>query len=295
MPFQKLTPPAASQPISRKANSEEYLNILVFKENHSSRAFQVPLGWISRLGIALTFLVALTLLSSVFAIRFFRMAHRASPARVLELEQELSGLKDSYRLLEAKTLAPPEAKTSPVTVSLPKTPEATAPVPPAPPPPAQSADSVSPTAPLTTAGGLFSSLPLLAQTALGRIPDPASLPIRLSTAETRWQGKSLIVKFSIQYVKNDTGNQQGRIVILARGPETLLAYPDGVMAPTSALSLVQPDHGEYFSVSRFRGVEAEFGPVASKNSLKMVEALIFNSAGQLILAEKIPVKGGGEP
>jgi hypothetical protein len=102
-----------------------------------------------------------------------------------------------------------------------------------------------------------------------------------------WRGKTLRVDFNLQYTHANKGSQQGKILILARGPETLLAYPDSAFAPVGSPSLVLPDHGEYFSVSRFREVNAEFGPLRSTNVIQEVEILLFNKEGKLIVYQRV--------
>jgi hypothetical protein len=220
----------------------------------------------------------LTFLSTFFAVKYYRAARYASPGRVHDLEQELDDLRASFKALEAKSPAAaggavpvPAAAESPSPAAIPLAA-----------PPALSAPAV-----------LFGALPF--PKAPHAIPDRKSLPFSLTTPEASWRGNTLRVQFAIQYTKGDGGHQQGRIVILARGPETVLAYPDGVLNPIRSESLVEPERGEYFSVSRYRAVEAEFGPIGGRG-LHGVEILILNQTGQLLWLEHFnpPAKGAPE-
>ncbi|MGZ3708164.1 MAG: hypothetical protein ACXWPM_04975, partial [Bdellovibrionota bacterium] len=49
------------------------------------------------------------------------------------------------------------------------------------------------------------------------------IPITIQAPRVQWSGGKLRVKFALQYVKEDKGNQQGRIIVIARGPETVMA------------------------------------------------------------------------
>ncbi|MGZ3708165.1 MAG: hypothetical protein ACXWPM_04980 [Bdellovibrionota bacterium] len=65
-----------------------------------------------------------------------------------------------------------------------------------------------------------------------------------------------------------------------------------MFAAPDAESLIAPDKGEFFSVSRYREVKADFGPVRSQDSLKDVEILIIASNGQILIDQKLqPQKG----
>ncbi|MBI3533999.1 MAG: hypothetical protein HY072_00715 [Deltaproteobacteria bacterium] len=119
------------------------------------------------------------------------------------------------------------------------------------------------------------------------LPDPASLNIRLAEPKAKWIGNNLDVQFNIQYIKEDGGNQQGKILILARGPEILLAYPSGALNVKELKSFLNPDKGEFFSVSRFRIGNTKFGLVLQKEYISEVQILIFNKDNELLLVEAI--------
>jgi hypothetical protein len=97
------------------------------------------------------------------------------------------------------------------------------------------------------------------------------------------------VRSAIQYIADDGGNQQGRIVILARGPDTLMAYPKGVLDTNQAKSLINPLRGEFFSVSRMRPIQADFGPLDADDTFTEVTVMILSQAGKLLYEEKVGV------
>lgn len=281
----------------------DQVTVVVFKDNYAARSFKVPLGWFSRLGVGLGLLLVTTLLVSLIAAKYYRLAHQGDPGRIGALEEEIHDLKAVNETLAAKAKAATEALASaaknvtPVETAAPvtavsSTPIATATTAPLP--------AAIPTASVMsvpiTAGNvlLFRDLPLnvLAPS------DPASIPITVQMTKVSWKGKALNVHFAIQYSGTSGGNQQGRIVILARGPSTVLAYPEQAFNSGASPALIAPERGEYFSVSRYRETRAEFTGLANPDSLKEVEILIFGSpAGasdesgfELLIHQRVPIE-----
>jgi hypothetical protein len=138
----------------------------------------------------------------------------------------------------------------------------------------------------TEALPLFSALPRGTTDATA---SASKLPITVSPARTSWSssGRTFKVDFEIQYVGTDHGSQQGRIIVLARGPNALFAYPQGVLSRAGTESLISPKQGEYFSVSRFREVKAEFTDVKGSGAIQDVEILIMSLEGQLLFYQKL--------
>lgn len=268
--------------------SSDQITFLVFKESLASRTFQIPVSWISRLGLIVCALCFLTFVSLGVAIRNYRLAHLGNPQKAIELERELKEVRTkletkitelSQSLANAPKVQPSAALAPPADTSAKSQP---APIPaPAPVP----APIVASEYPSLTMLPMINPVPLT---------PPQELTIEIGQPEAIFKKNSLHVHFSIQYTKTDSGNQQGRIVILAKGPETLMGYPDGLFSTRqNQNSWIDYTKGEYFSVSRFRAVDAEFGPLASADLIKEVEALVFGTEGQLLLIQKIiPTKNG---
>ena len=116
----------------------------------------------------------------------------------------------------------------------------------------------------------FSVLPKSSST---QVPAKSGLSFQLVNTDIKWSARALSVRFAIQYVKQDGGNQQGRIIILARGPKAIWVYPDGALSRAGMESLFQPSKGEYFSVSRFRQTRADFTAIPSRDSVTDVEVM----------------------
>ena len=131
---------------------------------------------------------------------------------------------------------------------------------------------------------LFSAVPAASSSIAG-----TRIPITLTPPDVEWNVNKLKLKFSISYSESDGGRQQGRIVILARGPETLYAYPTGVLNAIDQPALIAPNRGEYFSVSRFRAVEAIFGPVHDRTELRDIQIVIFDESSRLLLTRGVAV------
>jgi hypothetical protein len=258
---------------SGSIQASENVTVLVFKDNYASRTFNIPLHWVSRLGILLGLMIGVTTLSTFAAIKYYRVASKADLNHVQDLEQEIIDLRTNLKANENKS---PETGTP--LASAPN------PAPMTPSAPRLSVTSGSGTA--TPAGSVFTSFSPSFQF---QLPDLATLPFVLQPPKVNWHGKTLRVRFALQYVKKDQGTQEGKILILARGPETLMSYPAGTMAPIGAEYLFAHEKGEPFAVSRFREVKADFGPLKSTSSIHEIEILITSTQGQLLVYKKVPV------
>ena len=250
------------------AENSNRITILVFKDNYAAKTFQIPLKWLSQLGIFLGLLIGTTVVSLFLSLKYYHIASKSNPTHTQELEQEIFELKGSLKNPDVKpsgtlqTVAPP------------------APLP-----------QLSPT---PEAKGTLqnNSLKLIQFTAFSKDlilspADPQQLPINIQSPSANWKSKNLIVRFALQYTKQDQGNQQGKIFIIARGPATLLSYPFGTFNRAGSQNLIAFEQGESFSVSRYREVIATFGPITSHRSIQDIEILIFDREGQLLIYKKL--------
>lgn len=248
---------------------QERLHLIVFKDDLPSKTLDIPMSWISKLGLSVSLLVAAALISIGIATRLYWVGLRSSPGRVLELEKELSELRGAQeKPIEGleNTAPPSEAPT------------------------AETAQTSASQAPITLNQNWVNAL---------FTPETRLTPIGLKSIDAtelklRWQGKSLKVTFNIQYVKDDGGNQQGRILILARGPSGIRTYPEGILSENpNERGMIDADEGERFSVSRFRGVLAEFGPFENKSDLQSVSIFLFDTRKNLLFFKKVAVTQSG--
>ena len=248
--------------------SQDHVNLVVFKDNYAAKAFDVPLSWINRLGILLGGFFVLSLFLTVFSIRKSYFG-KISPSAINDqsLLKELNELKIAYSSLQ-------ESKSKPFSETT-----------------CSSGNTLTGNANEKTV--LFSALPLLKN---AELPELNALPFRLDQPKAYWNHSVLQVEFNIQYAKGDGGNQQGRIIVLARGQDRLSAYPSGVINRADSSSLLNPEKGEFFSVSRFRIGKTTFGPYPSKTSIQDVQILIFNKENDLLFIQNLlPETGNATP
>lgn len=265
---------AMSEP---RAQSSDRITLLVFKDNLASRTFQVPLGWISRLGALATLLAVIFLTTLFLSVKYYRASRLGDPSRVRELENDLADLRTAHGQLQERLAKAPTA-------------------------PAQEESQESPLAPgeepapliSFSKARLFTAVAPPAAGAPENLVSETELPFALKDARVQWQGNTLRASYNIQFTRASGGSQQGRIVMLARGPGAIYAYPPQVLQPAGAETLIAPLRGEYFSVSRFRAVRADFGPIADRASVREVEILLFDTDAKLIAHRRLPVDGNGK-
>lgn len=119
------------------------------------------------------------------------------------------------------------------------------------------------------------------------------LAIELVQTRARWQGPILQVTFALQYIQDDGANQTGRIVVLARGPSTTAAHPAAALNASGG-ALIQPERGEFFSVSRYRAGRADFGPVTSRDQIRTIDIFVFSKDQELLLRKTLQVGDSDE-
>ncbi|NDD92394.1 hypothetical protein EBZ37_09945 [bacterium] len=144
---------------------------------------------------------------------------------------------------------------------------------------------------------MFRSFP---DSVLGEVPLVArpSIPLEISSTLVRWQGRKLKLQFDIRFTGEEGKNQQGRIIVIARGPEALLSYPAGALQGLPSRALFDPEKGEFFSVSRYRQTKVEFAALDSQ--INTLEILLFGNdpvdgKKKLLIREilKVPATRGG--
>ncbi len=240
----------------KPSDISDKITVLVFKDNFAARTFQIPLAWISRFGVLATIVFSFAFMSVVFAVKYYLLASKVDLSHIQDLEQEIADLKSAPKPIEAKTNEAVSLKVE---------------------------TSPSP----TQSSFLFTMFP---SSVTSLPPNQKALPFTIQKPKTVWQEDTLKVRFALEYLKNDQGSQQGRILILARGPEIVMAYPPGILNRAGAPNLISPEEGESFSVSRFREVKADFGPVTSKDAIQDVEIFIMNKDNQILIYQKLSLK-----
>ena len=292
--LRKLTPPIRIAKVFKamppeRQESNAHVTVLVLKDNLVSRSFELPVAWFTRLGWMLGGAIGITTISLGIATYWGVRYHWTESERVRELELQNQTIKNRLAQLDPTALQDATSLT-------PTQPSAGVPVP-----------APSPAAAPVVAANIPATVPApvptvaLAQPSQPTAPAiasqvPSGLNFRLSLPQLSWKGRTLQVRSAIQYIAEDGGNQQGRIVILARGPDTLMAYPKGVLDTNQAKSLINPLRGEFFSVSRMRPIQADFGPLDADDTFTEVTVMILSQAGKLLYETKVgvPARPAGE-
>jgi hypothetical protein len=246
-----------------KTKSTEVSNkikVLVFKDNFAAKTFEVPLSWISKTGILLGIILGTSVLCIFLAFRYYRIATRMDPTRIQDLEQNLADLKSQLKTAEANTKTCPASGVSTGIAT---------------PLPAKSTPKTS----------AFSLLP--ADSEMQPLPDPAQLSFLIQNPKINWKGNLLRVQFVLQYTREDKGSQQGTIILVARGAGRFFVYPAQAFGTGNSPFFIDPAQGESFSVSRFRKVKADFGPVLSRDALQKLEIFIFDKEEKILIHKEI--------
>lgn len=275
---------SATSESSNHQPSHDRITLLLFKDNHAARSFQISLGWLSRLGLIAGTLLTITLISLGFTLKYYYIASQADLSRVHSLEHQLEDLKAAQSSNENKSTPGNDPTTflKSVTSDSTESETGTSPLPFLKENPSK--PSSAPSTPAGTSGFLFGSL-LPSQSLPAK--DPSQIPINLEAIKTSWEGTTLKINFSIHYAWDDKGSQQGTIILLAHGPRNLIGHPAEIFGDTQSPTLILPDKGEHFSVSRFREVQAQFGPVSTPSALRKIEILIFTEEGQLLVHQTV--------
>lgn len=242
------------------------LTLVVFKDHLSSRTLTVRQGWLRVFGLTLLGVIGLTVISAALFLSTYRRNMTTGSVgnanRAEDLEKELNETKIAYESLKQNAV-----------------------------------NSISSGA-LAGAANSFNALP--SDAVLERLPGVETLAFRLEPIKAQWKGMTLQIRTAIEYSREDGGNQQGHFIILARGPQALHAYPEGVFNPAGNSFLMKPDSGEFFSVSRYREIKAELGPFARKDDVQSIEIFVFDPKKRLIFLnrlalESVPTKSAPEP
>jgi hypothetical protein len=240
--------------------SNDAIHFLVFRDHLPSKAFAISSRWIDRLGWGVGILTLVTVASLLYAARSYRLIRDIDPSHLRDLEGQIATLQSSLETAKNALPAPMAPPAAPQAAST---------------PPPQAAAS-APAIPSTS----------LADFAQVQTPPPESLAFDLAGKSLKWRGSTLSLKFKIEYTRGDGGNQQGRIVLIARGPRQISSYPRNLFDTDKPIQ-VQADRGEYFSVSRSRPVTADFGPYSARNEIDYVDVLIFDLSNQLLFFERM--------
>ena len=270
--------------MARVKNADKVLTVQVHHENLNPRTFRVPLRWLRQASSLAWLLLAISIVSSIFAVREYLSERSARPELVSELENEVQELKIALEKkgdlaavpIPAIVASPqPSGQTSvpaPVTSTLPNDSKASDQKPP--PAPGEAIDMKE---------GVWSGL-------AENISLPAAgfvAPLKLEDAKLKWQGKYANFSVNVVYRDPGKGSQQGHLVALGRANDRVFAHPEGVLNVAGGAALFNPNRGEYFSVARFRVLKANFGPFDSTKQLGEIQVFLFDLNNKLILTQTV--------
>lgn len=271
-------------------NKPDELTILVIKENAIPRAFHISMKWLIRAMVAFSILMLFSFGSFFVGLKYFGLFQR-SHKRVAELESQLGTGEVSHEvgfslisyidklLFDTQSRTGSKSNTQTEGFSAIET---------------ESKDAITTQVPRAEARNntpalkppvlrLFTSKENLSDT---HEAENLSKEISLSVLPPKiyWDKNQakLTVQYSLQYISKDQGNQQGKILTFARGKSVLLVYPPGALNKAGSPTLIHGESGEFFSVSRFRMVNAEFTGVHYKEMIDEIEILLLDLDSNVI-------------
>ncbi len=254
---------------SNNNKTGKVLTVQVHHQNLDPRTFKVPVKWIYRSSVIAWLLIVISLTSIFFAVKTYRMKGGNQSGAIMELEREVRDLKHTNETLSSNI------------------PAATANGTPA--PAAKNDDPNSrDTKPEAEAGQAMDAQEGIWTGLAPRItlpPTGGTAPVQLSDVKINWQGKFALVSGVVAYREQGKGSQQGHLVVLARGKDRIFAHPDNVLNVPSSSFLFNADHGEYFSVARFRILKTKLGPFETPAQLSQIQIFLFDLENKLILTQ----------
>ena len=260
--------------MAKAKNSDKILTVQVHHENLNPRTFRVPLRWIRQASTFAWLLLAISVISSVFAVREYYSERSARPELVNELENEIQELKIALEKKAESVNTPVVVQnTHPQTAATPTEKNDS-----------KASDEKPPTAPGENVEGKDGVWAGLAENI--SMPATGTTPtVKLEDAKIEWQGKYVNFTANVLYREPGKGSQQGHIVALSRSNDRIFAHPEGVLNVQSPSFLFDPNRGEYFSVARFRVLKTHFGPFDTNKQLSEIQVYLFDLNNKLILTK----------
>ena len=256
----------------REAKStDKILTLRIHLENLNARTFKIPLSWITQSALIAWALLSLACIASTYAIKEYISERSARPELVNELENEIQELKIALEKKGTPSTLSVNSQTSTDALKgdLKSSNEKPAPGP-----------GVS----IESKEGVWTGLAEnISLPPAGIIPN-----IKLEDPRIDWEGKYANFTVNILYKDPGKGSQQGHLVALARSPDLIFAHPDGVLNTPSNHYLFNPNKGEYFSVAKFRVLNARFGPFENKKQLNEIQVFFFDLNSKLIMIQNFP-------
>ncbi len=246
----------------------DVLTLQVSKDSLPPRSFRLPAHWITLSSVIFWIAILVALGATTYSVRIRWLNLNASPDKVRELEDEVQSLKIALEKGEMQVPASAGKNSSAPAGTDPHA--------------SDTASVPNPGAiPLSTKPGFWSGM----AEGVSVPPDSFQPPIAADNPRMNWKGKFVEFALDVVYKNPGQGNQQGHIVVLARGIDRVYAHPSSVMNIDSSKAFIDVDRGEFFSVSRFRILKALVGPFESKSDLKEVQVYFFDLNKRLLMSK----------
>jgi hypothetical protein len=236
-----------------KSGFDKVLTVQVHHQNLDPRTFKVPVKWIYRTSLLAWFLVTVTLASTFFAVKTYRL--KTSGQTVVIHEGADTGTGD-------KSMTANESNNQDKNASDEK-------------PESQPGQAIPGTETIWT--GLS---PNITGPAKGFVPS-----IDLSEVKINWQGKFANITGVVAYREQGKGSQQGHLVVLARGKDRIFGHPENILNVANSAHLFNAENGEYFSVARFRMLKTRLGPFETPSQLEQVQIYLFDQENRLLISQ----------
>lgn len=266
--------------------ASDQVTVVVFKDNHAARTFQVPLTWPSKFGLMLGILLGITFLTTFFAIKFFSVARRADPARVQDLEAEVAALKTTRKTLENKLADSDVPAPAPV-----PQPAATAQSQPLPVPTVTVTVTPTPVAAASPPPAVVHGSALLFSALSDQVQfqplDPTQTKILIEAAQAKSKGRRVTVKLNLVNKSADGSTQTGRLLMIARGKEGITTFPRKAFAEPTSTHLLEGTRGDYYAVGKMKEIRADFYPVSAEDTIESIDVLLLGSEQQVLGYERL--------
>lgn len=258
----------------QKRDQDKKLTMLIFQRESPARAVRIPISWFRQISWTLYLGGSALLLSLTWGIKTKWELHRQNPERMAQLESALREAEITIESLQNTSHESTQTNDglNADNAALDQAPRATPQLP----------------------TGIEAKAPFLRQL-LGRNVHgqiaPESLAISLQNYRVDTSKTSTRVQFNLLYQRKDGLNQQGRIFIALLHPDRVEFHPLDIPASIGTDGALSLESGEYFSVGRFRAVQAEFRQLETKSNpvSPILEILLVSPKGEVMIEQRAAV------
>ena len=116
----------------------------------------------------------------------------------------------------------------------------------------------------------------------------ADSPVQIDKPTVKRQSGSgdVTIEFNLQNTRPDADRIRGYIVVLAKSPKAVYAYPEGAISIDENI-LVNYAKGETFGISRSRATIATFNDIKAEKNALSFQIFIFSHTGQILASMNV--------